>query len=156
MTQTTEAVTHSVLVPLEPEAAFDLFTNRFSDWWPKDSHHIADSPAADAILEAREGGRWYERAEDGSECDWGYVRALDPPRRIVLAWQLTPEWKYDPDPEKATEVEVLFSAEDEGTRVTLEHRGFEVHGEGAAGMRASVSSEGGWPELMELYRRQAG
>ena len=67
-----------------------MFTARLGDWWPKDSHHISDSPVAEAVLEPREGGRWYARAGDGSECDWGYVRALDPPERIVLAWQLTP------------------------------------------------------------------
>ena len=155
MTQTTEAVSISVLVPLEPGAAFELFIDRFTDWWPKDSHHIADADAADVFLEPRDGGRWYERAGDGSECDWGHVKAIERPERILLAWQLTPEWSYDPDPAKATEVEVTFVAEEDGTRVTLEHRGFEVHGEAGAGMRESVSSEGGWPQLLQLYRDAA-
>jgi uncharacterized protein YndB with AHSA1/START domain len=155
MTKTTDAVTHSVLVPLEPDAAFELFTDRFGDWWPKDSHHISDADAAEVVLEAREGGRWYERADDGSECDWGYVRELDRPDRILLAWHLTPEWKFDPDPAKATEVEVLFSAEDDGTRVSLEHRGFEVHGETGASLRESVSSDGGWSSLLAMYRDAA-
>jgi len=155
MTQTTDAVTHSVLVPLEPGAAFELFTDRFGDWWPKDSHHISDAHAAEVVLEAREGGRWYERAEDGSECDWGYVREVDPPDRILLAWHLTPEWKFDPDPAKATEVEVLFNAEDDGTRVSLEHRGFDAHGEAGATMREAVSAEGGWRSLLAMYRDAA-
>ena len=43
MTKTADAVTHSVLVPLSLEDAFELFTARFGDWWPKDSHHIAAS-----------------------------------------------------------------------------------------------------------------
>ena len=155
MTQTTDAVTHSVLVPLAPEAAFELFTTRFSDWWPKDSHHISDAPKATAFLEPREGGRWYERADDGSECDWGYVREVDRPVRILLAWHLTPDWKFDPDPAKATEVEVLFIADEDQTRVTLEHRGFEVHGQAGPGMRESVTSDGGWPSLLERYRAAA-
>ena len=156
MTHTTEAVTHSVLVPLEPGAAFELFTDRFSDWWPRDSHHIADADAADVFLEPREGGRWYERAEDGAECEWGQVLEVDRPNRILLAWQLTPEWKFDPDTEKATQVEVSFIAEERGTtRVTLEHRGFEVHGEAGAAMRESVGGEGGWASLMELYKNAA-
>ena len=155
MTQTTDAVTHSVLVPLPPDAAFELFTDRFSEWWPKDSHHVQDIPAADAILEPREGGRWYERGEDGSECDWGYVRAVERPDRILLAWHLTPAFKFDPDPANATEVEVIFSAEDDQTRVTLEHRGFAVHGDAGAAMRESVGSDGGWSSLLELYRNAA-
>ena len=155
MTKTTDAVTHSVVVPLAPDAAFELFTDRFSDWWPKDSHHISDAPAADAILEPREGGRWYERDENGVECDWGHVREVQRPDLIVLAWQLTPEWRFDPDPAKATEVAVTFAAEDAGTRVTLEHRGFDVHGGAGAAMRESVDSDGGWSSLLEMYRNAA-
>ena len=155
MTQTTEAVTQSVLVPLDQDAAFELFTDRFTEWWPKDSHHIADAESANAFLEPREGGRWYERAEDGRECEWGYVKEIERPDRILLAWQLTPEWRFDPDPAKATEVEVSFDAEENGTRVTLEHRGFEVHGDQGAAMRESVSSEGGWSQLLQLYRDAA-
>jgi uncharacterized protein YndB with AHSA1/START domain len=156
MTQTTEAVTHSVLVPLEPGAAFDLFADRFADWWPKDSHHIADEDAAEVFLDARPGGRWYERSDSGAECDWGTVLEVDRPNRILLAWQLTPEWKFDPDTSKATQVEVSFSAEEPGTtRVTLTHSGFEVHGEAGAAMRESVGGDGGWATLMELYKSAA-
>jgi uncharacterized protein YndB with AHSA1/START domain len=152
---TTDAVTHSVLVPLDPDAAFELFTTRFDEWWPTDSHHILEADDVEAVLEPREGGRWYERAADGSECDWGFVRELDRPNRILLAWQLTPEWKHDPDPAKETAVEVRFDAEDQGTRVSIEHRGFEVHGDAGADMRKAVSADGGWPSLLELYRRVA-
>jgi uncharacterized protein YndB with AHSA1/START domain len=156
MTQTTEAVTHSVVVPHEPGAAFELFADRFADWWPKDSHHIADEEAAEAFLDARPGGRWYERAESGQECDWGTVLEVDRPNRILLAWHLTPQWSYDPDPRKATQVEVSFIAEEDGTtRVTLVHRGFEVHGEAGAAMRESVGGDGGWAQLMELYKSAA-
>jgi uncharacterized protein YndB with AHSA1/START domain len=156
MMQTTDAVTHSVLVPLDPEAAFELFADRFGDWWPKDSHHIADADAADVCLEPRAGGRWYERAEDGSECEWGSVLEVDRPNRILLAWQLTPEFRYDPDAEKATQVEVSFVAEENsGTRVTLVHSGFEVHGEAGAAMRDSVGGDGGWATLMDLYKNAA-
>ncbi len=155
MTKTTDAVSHTVLVPLAPDAAFELFTNRFGDWGPKDSHHILEGDAADVVLEAREGGRWYERAADGSECDWGYVREVERPDRILLAWHLTPDWEFDPDPAKATEVEVRFDAEEDKTRVTLVHRGFEIHGEAGAAMRRSVSGEGGWSSLLEQYRRAA-
>jgi uncharacterized protein YndB with AHSA1/START domain len=155
MTQTTDTVTSSVLVPLQPDAAFELFTDRFSDWWPKDSHHIADADAADVFLEPRAGGRWYERAEDGAECDWGTVLEVDRPKRILLAWQLTPEWKYDADRSNATLVEVTFNAEESQTRVTLTHSGFEVHGEAGAAMRESVGGDGGWAQLMELYKNAA-
>jgi len=155
MTQTTDAVSHSVLVPLAPEAAFELFADRHGEWWPKESHHILDGPAADAVLEPREGGRWYERSEGGEECDWGRVLEIDRPNRLLLAWQLTPEWKFDPDLSNATQVEITFEPEEGGTRVTLVHSGFDVHGEAGAAMRESVDGPGGWAELMELYKAAA-
>lgn len=154
-TQDTTAYRYSFSVPLDPEAAFELFTEGFDRWWPKERVHISEGPCAAVTLEPVVGGRWYERAEDGSECDWGFVRALDRPGRILMAWHLDPEWKFNPDPGKATEVEVTFDAEGDGTLVTLEHRGFEVHGAPGAEMRDAVSSEGGWPEHLEHYRRAA-
>lgn len=155
MTQTTDAVTHSVLVPLDPGKAYELFVDRFDSWWPREGHKLLEQDLAEVVIEQREGGRWYERAVDGSECDWGYVKELDPPNRIVLAWHLNPQFDFDPDPKKATEVEVTFSAEERSTRVTLEHSGFEVHGDAGAAMRESVGGDGGWSHLLALYRAKA-
>jgi uncharacterized protein YndB with AHSA1/START domain len=156
--QTTAAgVRRSVTVPLERERAFELFVDDFGEWWPKDSHHVSERPSATAVLEAREGGRWYERDDQGNECEWGRVLALERPARIVIAWQLSPEYRYDPDPAKQTEVEVMFEElGDRTTRVTLEHRGFEVHGDAGGPMRDSVGGEGGWPELLGLYAAKVG
>ena len=153
---TLEAVRQSVTVPLPRERAFGLFVDDFSDWWPLSSHHIGERPATQAIIEAHEGGRWYERDESGAECDWGRVLAVDRPSRLLLAWQLSPKFEFDPNTARATEVEVTFVAQSSGsTRVTLEHRGFEVHGDAAAPMRDSVGGEGGWPQLLSLYAESA-
>ena len=153
MTETTVAVRRSVTVNASPERAFEVFTAGFSSWWPLESHHIGAAAAAQGILEPRTGGRWFERDADGNECDWGYVIAFEPPHRVLLAWQLTPEFAYDPDPEKVTEVEVTFTPTGDGTLVELEHRGFEKHGEAATRMRDSVSAPGGWADLLELYAK---
>ena len=77
---------------------------------------------------------------------------IDRPNRLLLAWQLTPEWRFDPDVSNATHVEITFEPEKGGTRVRLVHSGFEVHGEAGAAMRESVGGKGGWAELMELYK----
>ena len=148
-------VRRSVTVALDTAAAFELFTAGFARWWPLESHHVLEGEAETALIEPRPGGRWYERAPDGRECDWGCVRAWEPPNRILFAWQLTPEWKFDPDPARATEVEVLFQAEGAGTRVTVEHRGFEVHGEPGVAMRGSVGGDGGWSGLLAAYSAAA-
>jgi uncharacterized protein YndB with AHSA1/START domain len=150
-------VRYSVTVPLAPEQAFALFTEGFHSWWP--GHHIGTADLAEAVLEPRAGGRYYERGVDGSECDWGRVLTCDPPHRIVVSWQITAngdDWVYDPDPSRASEFEVTFVPQpDGGTRVELEHRHIERHGEGAAGIHAGVSGPGGWPGILENYAKVA-
>jgi uncharacterized protein YndB with AHSA1/START domain len=145
-----------VTVNVSQERAFELFTHGFNEWWPIDSHHIGEAENPVGIIEPREGGRWYERGDGGVECDWGRVLVWEPPRRVVFAWHLDPDWRFDPDPERATEVEVLFEPEGAGaTRVELEHRGFERLGDRADEVRTSVGSEGGWPGLMSTFAERA-
>jgi uncharacterized protein YndB with AHSA1/START domain len=153
MTVTTVAVRRSITVNASPERAFDVFTHGFSTWWPLETHHIGKAVAAEGILEPRAGGRWFERDADGNECDWGYVTAFEPPRRVLLAWHLTPEFAFDPDPAQATEVEVTFTPVEGGTLVELEHRGFEKHGLTGEKMRETVNAPGGWADLLELYAK---
>lgn len=105
-------------------------------------------------LEPHVGGRWYEIGADGRECPWGRVLLWEPPARVVLAWQITADWGYDPDLE--TEVEVRFSPRPEGgTLVELEHRKLERYGDRAEGVRASLDSEGGWQGLLGLFAAEA-
>jgi uncharacterized protein YndB with AHSA1/START domain len=144
------SVQRSVTVNAPPERAFEVFTAGFSSWWPIETHHIGEADAAEAVIEPRAGGRWFERGVDGSECDWGFVTAWEPPHRLLLAWHLTPEYAFDPDPAQATEVEILFTPTDGGTLVELEHRGFEKYGDPDK-IRESVSQKGGWGDLMEMY-----
>jgi uncharacterized protein YndB with AHSA1/START domain len=151
--QTTTAIRRSVTVQAPRERAFDVFTYGFSTWWPLESHHIGAAVAAEGIMEPRAGGRWFERDADGNECDWGSVLAFEPPHRVLLAWHLTPDFQYDPDPAKATEVEVTFTPTEDGTLVELEHRGFEKHGEAGMKMRDAVDAPGGWRDLLELYAK---
>ena len=152
---TTEApVRKSVLLKAIPPRAFQVFTEEFDAWWPR-SHHIGKSPMKRAILEGRTGGRCYTEQEDGTECDWGRILVWDPPRRLVIAWHITHQWGYEPDPAKASEVEIRFVPESGGmTRVELEHRNLRKHGEGWETMRKAVDSEGGWGMLLDLYTKR--
>lgn len=154
MTQSVDTpVRSSITVPVSQERAFEVFTAEFGAWWPKE-YSIGASDMADFIVEPKAGGRWYEVGVDGAECDTGRVIAFDPPDRLVLAWHLDGRWQYDPDPARASEVEVRFIAEDPThTRVELEHRGFERHGDHAQAVREGVSR--GWSFLLELYAKHA-
>lgn len=95
------------------------------------------------LLEPRVGGRWYSVCEDGSECDIGKVLTWEPPSRVVLAWQITGKWQYDPA--FVTELEIRFAAEaPKQTRVELEHRDLERYGAAAGAIRDQFDDPKGW------------
>lgn len=149
-------VRKSVKVATAVEHAFQVFTAGFDTWWPR-SHSIGASPLRRAVIEGKVGGRCYQESVDGSECDWGRILIWEPPARLVVAWLLNPQWQPDPDISKASEVEISFSAEPDGsTRVDLEHRHFERHGAGAEMMRRGVDSPDGWGGLLHLFASMAG
>ena len=147
------APVRKTLVVNAPQAhTFDVFTSRLDSWWPK-GHGIGKTPIKQSFIEPRNGGRWYTTHEDGSEVVIGHMRAWEPPSRIVFSWEIGADWK--PDPTVASEVEISFIAETaRTTRVQLEHRNFEALGEeGGERMRGSV--DGGWPGLLELFKKKA-
>jgi uncharacterized protein YndB with AHSA1/START domain len=149
---TATVVRSEIMVEVAQARAFEVFTDGLTRWWPK-SHHIGAQPLQELVIEPRAGGRWFERAADGSECDWGRVRIWDPPARLVLAWQISGEWAYDEALD--TEVEVRFVPEGpERTRVELEHR-LDGYGDRAGEMRDTFDSPGGWPSLLEAFAQAA-
>jgi hypothetical protein len=150
ITSEQEIVVHrSVTVPLPTERAFTLFTERMGAFWPS-GYSIGTAATEDVLVEPRAGGRWYERGVDGSECDWGRVAEWAPPGRVVLLWQITGEWRYDP--EFATEVEVSFTDAGAGTsRVDLRHRHLERFGEHTDAIRATFDSPGGWAGILARF-----
>jgi uncharacterized protein YndB with AHSA1/START domain len=151
--QALPAVRRGVTVKAPIERAFEAFTTSFDKWWPR-GHHIGTADMAEAVLEPRADGRWYEKGVDGSECEWGRVLAWEPPHRLVLSWHIGGDWQYHPDPAQASEVEVRFTAEGpDATRVEIEHRLLERHGESGRSLHDSVGTdEGGWGGLLQLFR----
>jgi uncharacterized protein YndB with AHSA1/START domain len=146
-----EPIFKTVSVQATAERAFEVFTAGMARWWlPTNSINPTRSPIAEIVIEPRVGGRWYELGEDGSECDWGHVLVWLPPKRIVLAWQIGAQWKFDPT--LLTEVEVHFDEKISGsTEVKLEHRHLERYGDASGAMRSALSSAGGWSGLLDRY-----
>ena len=146
-------VRKTLVLRASPETAFRVFTDGIDRWWPR-THHVGKTDMVRAVMEPRAGGRWYEIGTDGAECNWGDVLEWDPPRRLLLAWRLNPQWGYDPD--LLTEVEVIFTAVGEGeTRVDFEHRGFERMGAAGDEARARVDSPNGWGALLGMFKTVA-
>jgi uncharacterized protein YndB with AHSA1/START domain len=136
------------------EIAWRVFTEQLGTWWPLENYKIGKAKAVDAVIEPRVGGRWYERGEDGSTCDWGTVLAWEPPARLVLSWDITADWQYDP--KLKTEIELRFVAEGESvTRVELEHRRLDRFGARRDEMRRIFDTEGDWGRVLEMFGRVA-
>jgi uncharacterized protein YndB with AHSA1/START domain len=151
-TQVTEtSVRTDVVVKAPIERAFQVFTQEMASWWNPD-HHILAGELEKMVFEPRAGGRIYDVATDGSECTWARVLAFEPPHRLVFSWDISPRWEIETDLDKTSEVEVSFVAEDDKTtRVELEHRNLDRHGEGWEGERAAVGSQGGWPSGLRRF-----
>ena len=144
-------VRKSIVVAADAQTAFEVFTSRIDSWWPR-THTIGKGPLARAVIEPRQGGRWYGVDEDGSETSWGDVLVWAPPDRLVLAWRIASDWRYDPD--LLTEVEVTFSEIADGTEVRLEHRHLERMGDAAEAARDTFDSPNGWSAIIALYAAQ--
>jgi len=130
------------------EHAFWTFTEGIGTWWPLAMHSRGGARADRAVLEGRVGGRLYEVWDDGSEHPWGSVLAWEPPARLAVSWQVNPT---APAP---TLWEVRFVPDgDGGTRVELDHRGWEALGEEAGNSCASY--EGGWDVVLGAFVRAA-
>jgi uncharacterized protein YndB with AHSA1/START domain len=153
MTTPAEAtsVRHEIVVDAPIEHAFSVFTEDFGSFKPPE-HNLLSVEIAETVFEPRVGGHLYDRGVDGSECRWARVLAYEPPNRVVISWDISPHWQIETDPEKTSEVEVRFIPETpERTRVELEHRNLDRHGDGWEGVRAGVDSEGGWPTYLQRF-----
>ncbi len=139
-----------VVVRAPLAVAFDVFVDH--QWWPVATHHIAHEPGVRAVLEPFLGGRWFEVASNGTETDWGVVRVWQPPHRILLTWQVSPQWTYEPDPLNGSEIEVTFTSQGpDETLVRLVHRRLERYGEQSERMRSVLDEKGGAP--LEAFAR---
>ena len=143
----------SVIVEAPIEHAFRVFTEDFDKVKPRE-HNMLDVEIAETVFEPRVGGRIFDRGVDGSECQWARVLAFEPPDRVVFSWDIAPTWQIETDLEKTSEVEVRFVDEGEGkTRVELEHRHLDRHGDGWESEREAVDGEGGWPLYLQRFAK---
>lgn len=148
---TTSSVRREVVVEASLERAFEVFTERFDAIKPRE-HNLMEVDIAETVFEPRAGGHIYDRGVDGSECRWARVLVYEPPTRLVFSWDITPMWRLETDLDKASEVEVRFTAVTESrTRVELTHRHLDRHGVGWEAERDAVAGAGGWPLYLQRF-----
>jgi uncharacterized protein YndB with AHSA1/START domain len=151
-TITIAPVRKTIRVAAAQARAFEVFTGGIGRWWPRDST-IGKKPRKDVVIEPRQGGHWYEIAEDGTRTDVGRILLWDPPRRFIVSWDINSAWK--PEVGAGSEVEIRFIGEGpEATVVELEHRKFEAMGtEAGESLRRDV--DGGWPGMLARFKEAA-
>jgi uncharacterized protein YndB with AHSA1/START domain len=148
---TDTVVQRSIVVDAPIERAFQVFTADFGSFKPRE-HNLLAVDIAETVFEPRVGGNIYDRGVDGSECRWARVLAFEPPNRVVFSWDIGPDWQLVADLDRTSEVEVRFSADaPDRTRVELEHRNLDRHGDGWEGIREGVGSDQGWPLYLERF-----
>jgi uncharacterized protein YndB with AHSA1/START domain len=146
-------VRRQIVVDAPIGRAFAVFTERFGDFKPPE-HNLLGAEIAETVFEPRVGGHIYDRAVDGSECHWARVLAFEPPDRVVFSWDISPYWQIESDLNHTSEVEVRFVAESpQRTRLELEHRNLDRHGQGWEGVRDGVGDDQGWPLYLARYAR---
>jgi uncharacterized protein YndB with AHSA1/START domain len=144
-------VRHSIVVEAPIERAFKVFTEDFGSFKPAE-HNLLAVPIAETVFEPRVGGYLYDRGIDGSECRWARVLAYEPPHRVLLSWNISPQWQIETDPNRTSEWEVRFTVETENrTRVEIEHRKLERHGDGWESVRDGVANDQGWPLYLQRF-----
>jgi uncharacterized protein YndB with AHSA1/START domain len=156
MPATDTAVHETVVVNAPIERAFSVFTTDMASWWPPE-HHLLQTELAEMVFEPRVGGYVYDRGTDGRVCRWARVLAYEPPQRVVFSWDISAQWEIETDLEKTSEVEVRFVAEGpQRTRVELEHRYLERHGDGWEAIRDAVGSPDGWLKGLRRFVNRMG
>jgi uncharacterized protein YndB with AHSA1/START domain len=145
------SIQNSIVVEAPIERAFSVFTGDFGSFKPRE-HNMLAVDIAETVFDTHVGGHIYDRGVDGSECRWARVLAFEPPNRVVFSWDISPQWQLEPDPDKTSEVEVRFISESpERTRVELEHRNLDRHGDGWEGVREGVHGDQGWPLYLQRF-----
>lgn len=112
----------TVEVPVDPTTAFMIFTQEIGQWWrPGPINWNNANRAVGVRIEPGPGGRWIEvhNLTSGEGVTQGRFVVWDLGARLVFLYQDTGHHL------DGTEVEIRFDAIEDGTRVTLEHRGWE-------------------------------
>lgn len=131
----------SIKVERLPAESFRVFCEEMGEWWP--GGYGKDTKV---FLEGRVGGRYFERSSDGKESEIGRVTAYQPPTLVAFTFK-APSWSVP------TQVTVRFLAEGSGTRIELEHSGWEQDEKLSEGRK---SYESGWDFVLGEYQKRIG
>ena len=153
-----DQTTVTVLVDVEPEVAFDVFTTEIDQWWRRGiAYRVAGRRPGVLVLEPKLGGRLFEQYEHSQgprTYEAGRITAWEPPHRLAFEWRAS-----NFQPGEVTFVDISFTRTESGkTQLVLVHRGFAAlrpdhpvrHGEPAPVFIASMGQW--WGRLLSGLR----
>lgn len=142
--------TAEVTVEATPDEAFALFTDEIGLWWRTGTPYWNDAERGLSVrIEPYVGGRFMEiyDLDTGEGFEVGRVTAYEPGSRLALTWT-----QADWPPATTTNIEITFEPADGGTRVRLEHSGFEQVPNAAA---FAGGYDQGWKEVLGWFAGHA-
>jgi uncharacterized protein YndB with AHSA1/START domain len=148
-------IVESVTVSAPRERAFAAFHGGFGRWWPAAYSYAGESGLQEIRLGLAAGDLCSEIGPAGFQVDWGRMLAVEAPGRLAFLWQIAPDRTPQPAPARASEIEVIFEPEGDGTKVTLTHRAFERCGAHGGRYRDEMASPAGWPRILQAYKAYA-
>lgn len=140
-----------IKIEKDQSTAFSFFIDEFNSWWPQE-YTWSGKKLKSIHIDGKIDGLCTELGPHDFRIDWGRVVTFEPPQFVHIKWQITPDRLPEPDPEKASDIEITFEKDGNQTAITLIHRNFQNHGEGGAGYRNAMDSEQGWYYILNLYK----
>lgn len=145
------AIVKKIEIPLSKYSAFEVFVNDLNGWWPKE-YTWSQEKLKQILIEPEKNGLCIEIGPYNFRCDWGRVTGFEKGDRISIKWQISPQRVPVPDPDKSSDVDVVFKEKTESeTILELMHSNFENHGEGSEAYREAMNSEQGWGYILSRF-----
>ena len=147
-----DKITKRLTIKVSPEKAYQNFLSDLKSWWPREYTWSQDK-LADIKIEEKQDGLCTEVGPYGFRCDWGRVTELIEGQRIGLKWQIGFSREPIPDPEKASDILLVFKPTNKtSTIIEFEHRNFENHGKQAVDYRKMMNGPQGWNYILNRFK----
>jgi uncharacterized protein YndB with AHSA1/START domain len=136
-----------VLVDVDRDLAFEVFTQQIGTWWPLGEFSVHGSESTVAFEGGHIGSRIVESLAGAADATWGTVTRWQPVDEVAFTWH------PGHGPERASKVSVTFEDQEGKTLVRLEHTGWDVFGDQAEAARDEYDH--GWPVVLDAYAARA-
>ncbi|WP_134090895.1 SRPBCC domain-containing protein [Olivibacter sp. XZL3] len=129
--------------------SLEIFLSDLGSWWPKEYTWSKEELVA-LKVNPTVNGFFTEIGPYGFQCDWGRIINFEE-QAFTFLWQMGPDRVPEPNPDKASEVEISFSEDDGYTTMILTHRNFAKHGEKGGAYQEMMDAPEGWDYILACF-----